>query len=204
MKADAKVSAEKMTPATQSLFLYLLYNHRQEYTIKKQAAEVLKLTRTSITRASEQLKAMGLITEEVCGKEIRMKTVRKGYELYLAGKPYLITPVQSRLYVEKTADCDSFLLAGESALSKVSLLGEPRYETLAVYKGDNFVKNLKKIDVQWQESVEAVQVELWKYDPALFTGNGMVDPVSLALSLADNEDERVQGELSSFMEEYEW
>ena len=30
------------------------------------------------------------------------------------------------------------------------------------------------------------------------------DPVSLAMSLSDNADERVEGELQSFLEEYKW
>ena len=47
-------------------------------------------------------------------------------------------------------------------------------------------------------------VELWKYDPQLFVKNGMVDPVSLAMSLCDMEDERVEGELERYMEEYAW
>jgi len=204
LKSGTKVVTDKMMPATQCLFLYLLYNHQNEYILKKQAANALELTKTSITRASEQLKAMGLITEKISGREIRMKTVSTGYELYKLAKAFLISPVQRRIYVEKNTFCESLLSGGESALSKGSMLGEPKYSVRAVYKGDTLIKELTEIEIKWQENVDAVQIELWKYNPALFGKSGAVDPVSLALSLSDNNDERVQGELDRYMEEYEW
>lgn len=204
LKTMNNVPTDKMMPATQCLFLHLLYNHQNEYVLKKQAAEELSLTRTSITRASEQLKTMGLITEERCGKEMRMKTVSTGYELYSLAREYLITPVQRRMYVEKTDNTEMLVIAGESALSEVSMLGEPKMAVRAVFKGNELVKGLKEVDIKWQESINTIMVELWKYDPLLFVKDGLVDPVSMAMSLADTDDERVQGELERYMEEYEW
>lgn len=204
LKNMENVVADKMMPATQCLFLYLLYNHQHEYALKKQAADDLGLTRTSITRASEQLRAMGLITEEQQGKEIRMKTVVTGYDLYLLAREYLITPVQRRMYVERTDNLNSLVEAGESALSDRSMLGEPRIAIRAAFKGNETVKGLKEVDIKWQENVDIVMIELWKYDPLLFAKEGIVDPVSMAMSLSDSDDERVQGELERCMEEYEW
>ncbi len=204
LKAVHSVVADKMMPATQCLFLYLLYNYPHKYVLKKQAAADLGLTRTSITRASEQLKAMGLIIEEKHGKEVHMKTVAVGYELYTKAMEYLISPVQKRVYVEQVGDLNKLVTAGESALSEVSLLGEPKITIRAVDKDDEIVKDLKEVDIKWQESSDTVMVELWKYDPLLFARRGMVDPVSLAMSLSDIDDERVQSELNRFMKEYEW
>lgn len=204
LKTMNNVATDKMMPATQCLFLYLLYNHQHEYVLKKQAAEELGLTRTSITRASEQLKAMELITEEQCGKEVRMKTVATGYELYSLARYYLITPIQRRMYVEKIDKTEMLAVAGESALSEVSMLGEPKIAIRAIFRGDEIVKGLKEVDIKWQESIDTVMVELWKYNPLLFAKDGVVDPVSMAMSLSDTDDERVQGELERYMEEYEW
>lgn len=204
LKTMNHVTTDKMMPATQCLFLYLLYNHQHEYVLKKQAAEALDLTRTSITRASEQLKGMELITEEQCGKEVRMKTVAAGYELYSLARTYLITPIQRRMYVEKTDKTEMLAVAGESALSEVSMLGEPKIAIRAIFKGDEIVKGLKEVDIKWQENIDPVVVELWKYNPFLFVKDGLVDPVSMAMSLSDTDDERVQSELERYMEEYEW
>lgn len=204
LKTMNNVAADKMMPATQCLFLYLLYNHKQDYTLKKQAAEELGLTRTSITRASEQLKAMGLITEKQYGKEVRMKTVADGYELFSLAKEYLISPVQRKVYVERPKNMEKLTIAGESALSSRSMLGEPKTEVRAVFKGDELVQSLQEIDIKWQENIDTIVVELWKYDPLLFAKEGIVDPVSMAMSLVDIDDERVQGELKRYMEEHEW
>ena len=41
-------------------------------------------------------------------------------------------------------------------------------------------------------------------DPALFAEDHVVDPVSMAVSLRDCPDERVQGEVEGFMEAHQW
>ena len=35
-------------------------------------------------------------------------------------------------------------------------------------------------------------MELWKYDPKLLASDGIADPVSVALSIDSNNDERVE------------
>lgn len=199
-----RYSRSKMMPVTQSLFLYLLYNREDKYVLKKQAAEQLHLTRTSITRASEQLRDMGLLTELVCGKEIHMCPVAEGKEYYEMAREYLINPVQKRICIKANQKTEEMSVAGESALSRCSMLGEPKMRIFAIYKGIEYVKKWTQTDSKWQSDDEMCTVELWKYDPQLFAKNGMVDPVSLAMSLCDMEDERVEGELERYMEEYAW
>lgn len=203
-KKNHIVSVDKMMPVTQSLFLYLLYNQEYDYILKKQAAEKLGLTRTSITRASEQLKQMGLITELNCGKEVHMSTPFCGLELFEKAKPYLINPIQKRICISEKDKPENILVAGESALSMGSMLGAPREITYAIYKKEDIIKSWSEIDPKWQTDEPVCYVELWKYDPVVFARNGSVDPVSLAMSLRDDEDERVQGELQTYLEEYKW
>ena len=50
--------------------------------MKKDAAAAIGVTRTSITRASEQLVAMGLISQEIQGKEYYMRTEMSDFALY--------------------------------------------------------------------------------------------------------------------------
>ena len=187
-KKAADVSIDKMMPATQSLFLYILYHKDNGYIVKKQAADDLSLTRTSITRSSKQLKQMGLIEEEQQGKEIRMIPLASGRDLYERAKDFLINPVQKRLFINENGT--------KSKLFK--------YETYAAYKGSVEMESLELIDPLWQPDRGSMVLELWKYDPALFAVKGEVDPVSLAMSLSESEDERVQGELEEYLEGYEW
>jgi len=49
-----------------------------------------------------------------------------------------------------------------------------------------------------------VMIEVWSYDPATLSQDGIVDPLSLFLSLRDDPDERVQGALRRMLEGLPW
>ena len=49
-----------------------------------------------------------------------------------------------------------------------------------------------------------IEIELWKYNPSVYTSDEMVDIVSLVQSLKDVEDERVEMQIEEIMEEYKW
>ena len=84
------------------------------------------------------------------------------------------------------------------------MLAEPRWPTYAISPA------------QWKTATEtgtvalpeqlpgACEWELWLYDPALVPDRESVDPLSLALSLQDNTDERVQLALDELKEHFPW
>lgn len=195
---------EKMKPAAQCLFLYFLYMVKDGQVIKKQAAEALRLTGTSITRASEQLTAMGLITEETIGKERLMRAAKTGSEFLAQAKPYLINPVFRRIKVKACQELEALPVAGETALSLRTMLNTPPIQKVAMLKSDPIVKTLETVDERWEAGDTLVEAELWKYDPFLFAKDRLVDPVSMMLSLQELQDERVQGELEEYMEAIQW
>ena len=202
-KREKKIAVDHFTPASQCLFFYFLYSARRIPVLKKDAALALGLTRTSITRASEQLKALGLITEAPYWKEIRMTACTEGKEFYDAGEPYFINPVQKRITI-KADEGLKWFYAGESALGKRTMLNEPEIPTVAIDKKQLSEMPLIEMDEKWETEKNLLHVEVWKYDPALFAEDRVVDPVSMAVSLKDCVDERVQGELEEFMEAYQW
>lgn len=193
----------RFTPAAQCLFLYFLY-HGRKPVLKKEAAEALRLTRTSITRASAQLAVMGLLTEEAKGTEVWMRPIASGREYYLLGKPHLINPVSRVITVEGNRLYPTCPLAGESALAERSMLNSPRVTVVALGNRDPMLSELKEVDEKWEPSGFLYRVEIWKYSPILFAQSSVVDPVSMVASLSDNEDERVQGELEEYMEGIQW
>ena len=197
-----QVNAEKMMPVTQALFLHLLYNGNNIPMLKKDAAEHIGVTRTSITRASDQLLSMELIIQENIGKECYMIPAERGMDLFVKAKPYLINPVQN--VIISNDDFDSYPLSGESALAICSMLNEPKIPVRAVFKSDVDVKKISEIDVRWSTDNNAVCIELWKYDPRLFEKRGVVDPVSLAMSFTENVDERIEASIKEYLEGYEW
>lgn len=203
-KKEKILNVDKMTPAAQSLFLHFLYNVKAGTILKKEAAAALGLTRTSITRASEQLVAMGLISEKAYGKELRMSATAIGREYYELARQHLINPVQRVVTVAGNAALQKFPLSGESALSNRSMLNAPKMPVIAICKADPMLKELSVVDEKWEPDSDLLQVEIWKYNPLLFENDEMVDPVSMSLSLQDCMDERVQGELEEYMEGLEW
>jgi len=196
-------SDNRFLPATQILFLLLLYG-RKVYS-KNVAARLLNVSPMSVTRASKQLLQHKLISEEKRGTEIFMSVTnvdRRAY--YEEGKPYLINPVQSVIYEYNYARLALDVPeAGEYGLSLRSDLGYSDYIEYAFYKDDPFVKNKKGVDPNYNDPVDLVRIQKWKYDPMLFSLNGKLDPVSLICCLDDVNDERIHKCLKQVEEEIE-
>ena len=199
-----EIRAEKMMPVTQALFLYMLYRSGGGPIIKKDAADALGVTRTSITRASDQLSDMEIILQEMRGKEYYMSVTENGKALCEKARPYLINPVQKVITISEKDVHKEFPLSGESALSKCTMMNPPAIPVYAVYKADVDSDKLHEIDIRWEPEEKVIQLELWKYDPNLFAKDGIVDPVSLSMCFEENADERIEGSLEDYLEEYEW
>ena len=74
----------------------------------------------------------------------------------------------------------------------------------AIYKGDINKSELHPQEVRWSKMDGLVYLQLWKYEPELFLKKDDVDPVSLACSLSDVYDERVEGEVEDLLGSFEW
>jgi len=201
---STKIKPEKMMPVTQALFLYMLYQSKGRPIMKKDAADAIGATRTSITRASEQLAAMRLISQEMKGKEYYMTLQGAGIDAFENAKPYMINPVQRIITVAEEPGFGNYPLSGESALAKLSMLNDPVIPVRAVRKSGINQEDVAEIDIRWEPEKKAVRLELWKYDPCLFMRNGTVDPVSLAMSFEGNADERIEGAIEEVLEGYQW
>jgi len=133
---------------------------------------------------------------------MRIKYGQQG--MWEKARPYLINPVQKRIVVRERDVKGNYLAAGESALSEYSMLNAPKVKTVALYKGSIKTEELEEIDARWEETENLLQLELWKYDPFIFADGDKVDRISLACSLADCEDERVEMAVEEMLEGNEW
>lgn len=198
------IKADKMMPATQQVFLYLLYNKSENPIMKSTVAEEVGLTRTSLTRSTDQLIEMKLITQEKQGREIHIRCVEQGRKLYELAKPFLINPIQKEIVVDKSQMTQSMLKAGETALAEQTMLNIPAISEYAIYKGAKGIKDVSIVDAQWEDHNNLIKVQLWKYDPHLFSEKEFVDPISLICSFENNEDERIEIQIDEFLEEIKW
>ncbi|MDY5521407.1 MAG: winged helix DNA-binding protein [Agathobacter sp.] len=195
------VKADKMMPATQMVFLELLYMEDEESALKSEVAKKLNLTKTSITRATAQLEEMGLIQQVKSGTEISIKRNCSRKEYYENAKEYLINPVQKVITIMRYEATFESLSAGETALSQVSELNPPRIEERAIYKGEEVIDQLEIVDARYEDLDACLNIQLWKYNPSYFAREGRVDPVSLACTFKGNEDERIEMSIEELLEE---
>lgn len=182
---------EQFTPAAQLLFLLFLY--RNNSYSKSEAAQALRISAMSITRASKQLSDVGLIIEEKKGTEVRMRICSENRdEFYERGKKYLMNPVQSSIYLLNSRKPKNAPEAGEFALLQMSDFGYVDYVEYAINKDNPIVARWVSVDPQMYDYKNICKYQLWKYDPLLFSNGRTVDPVSLICSLKDSDDERIQ------------
>jgi hypothetical protein len=118
-----------------------------------------------------------VLTSELTAKELFTKT-----------QPVLFNPVRRQFYIDRSELPENCFFAGESALSKKSMIGAPPVEVYGVAKTRKFVSQT----TQLIDNAKQCQIELWRYDPTILSGEQCADPLSLALSLAHLNDERVE------------
>ena len=197
-RKDYPKKIESLSPLAQVVFLYyLLHKELPDSVPFQQIINGLNaISKVYVTRAVQELSAINLatITSNGKSKSIHFESSRK--ELWEQAQPYLRSPVIKHVRVETIPS--SSPLAGISALAEISELNDDTEQTYALYSRD-FDKSLPTFEFSGQK------LELWRYDPRLLCESiGSVDKLSLYLSLKDEHDPRIKGELSKIMEEFQW
>ena len=199
------VKPTRLTASGQLLFLYMLYAGDDIPSNKVSLAKQLEVSAMTVTRAVQELQALGLVETERRGRCDYVSAAAAGRELYEKARPYLINPVQERKYAVRSPFLDQLPLSGESAVAERSMLNPPAISCRAV---DRHLcaarKDIEYVDPAWYGHNDYVELEIWKYDPCIFSRGEMVDVVYLAASLADCRDERVEAAVEEMMEAYEW
>lgn len=189
-RGDApKLKCEEILPSAQMLLLYFIYEGGRELTTIK-AAKDLELTPTSISRASKQLEDLGLLKSKRVGVFKILYFEGAPNDLFYKAQNYLVNPVKRTVYIPKEKLETDLLKSGYSALSDLSDLNASKVEcyataSISCYR-DCMTYDL--IDANHQ-----VAVQMWRYDPKKLSKTNTVDELSLALSLKDDADERVEG-----------
>lgn len=179
---------DKFVYSTQLLFLAYMYNHEKKVYVSD-LSKSLPFSAMTLSRAVKQLEMtdLFLVYKDGVNKVIESKYSHK--ELFERIQHYLLTPVRQVGYMNQSLVTDYMVLAGESALSEMSMLNPSRIRTYAVYEKD--FDNSQLIDELIDPDVQ-VKVEIWAYNPQLFTHTNIADTLSIVLSLKENKDERIE------------
>ena len=188
------MKVEKFLPATQVLFFYYLYQGKKDMYISK-AVKDLGYSAMTISRAAKQLVQTGYFTESKDGVQKLLTGTLERRELFEKVRPALINPVRRRTSIKKANLTKEYLLAGDTAIAKQTMVNDSMFRCYAVTGKE------KLTELPYALSAETdIVVELWKYEPQLLSKNGMVDPLSLVMSFEDEKDERIQEAIEELLD----
>ena len=204
VQENIQEEAKGFTTPAQITYLYFLY-HKEEVVNTTDFAKKLGFNKMTASRALNDLYHANLITYEIGGMTGRSKEYKriKDPDYFLRGRNYLKTPVRKIIYT-KTRPLDA-LTAGMEALSELSMINPPGHPIMAI---DRNKLNNEQVEVVNNKDLikdtKLVELELWDYDPGLFSNNGHVDLLSLYASLKEETDERVRQALEEVLRGEPW
>lgn len=195
---------EKLTAMAQFLLLNLIYKPHLNMSSKAEIAESIEQSNMNISRSIQELKSLGLIREEISGRRSLVFSMYDPKEMYHKAKQFMSSPVQKKVYLKDDALNLNLPIAGLEALSIRSFLNGPDRKVRAIDRKSfkSISKNYIINTPLWETSFDIVELEVWKYNPQAFANNDVVDPISLALSLKDSNDERIEIQIDKILEDF--
>ena len=188
-------------PAQFLVVMEILYGRVEGETVRELSRE-FSFSATTMSRAVRELLALHLVeTGEGRARPLHFALDKHG--LWTAALAYLKSPVKSMWYTPSCSPLQSLPYAGMSALARLSMMNEDERQCYAVSyptakplieKGIFHAQPLKDTDHL---------IEVWAYDPHDLSSKDSltVDPLSLYLSLASENDERVRKAIEGLVKE---
>lgn len=193
------------SPSTQVVVLHALLRDAGQVLVPTEMAPRLGYSTMTMTRAFDELETANLAEVTIRGRERCLRFSGSRKEIWEKAQPYLRSPVNKRLFIRRTEGAKSAIGSGLTALAHYSMLAAPPYTTYALSREDwKALRQRHKIIQVPAQDPDASEIEVWWYPPALFAEHGIVDPLSLYLSLKDDHDERTEAALEEMMEKFRW
>ncbi len=199
--------AKTLTPVAQYLLLYHLQIGGIEGMAARDIEDKIPYSYASITlglTCLEDLRLCKKVTEASKRKVIHFDM--KGMNLWEQAQPFLVNPVEERIYCDGLLSDDSFPECGINALAHYTRLNPDPERTIMMSVKQ--LRNFKSSEalVRPNEFDGNIIIEAWKYPPVTAIGvkAEWVDKLSLAISLREDEDPRVEGEVERLINETEW
>lgn len=195
---------KSFTPSAQVSYLYFFYNRDTVINITD-FSEIFGWPLMTASRALNELYNAKLLTYKIGGKTSRSKEYSRisDMDYFENGRELLSSPVKRIVYV-KAVPKDSYV-AGLEALAEQSMINPPKHKIRAIHSKCLVSRDLEIIknkDIVKDE--KTVELQVWDYDPKLFTNNNLVDVVSLYASLREEKDERIEQALEEVLRGEKW
>lgn len=199
--------AKRLTPTAQYILLYHLQVESLEGMSARDISHRLPYSYESITLGLTCLNDLGLCQKvSDCGNSKIIRFSLKGKELWNKAKDLLIDPVEKRIYCDSMTTELKFAQCNINALSHYTWLNPDNSQMFMMSKkelqrltAENALLNINEFDGD-------VMIEVWKYPIVSYKGNTneRVDKLSLAITLREDNDPRVEGEIERLINEIEW
>ena len=199
--------AQKLTPVAQYLLLYHLQIESINGKTARDLENLIPYSYASITIGLTCLEELELLSKTTIGGKSKIIHFElSGNKLWDVTQEYIINPVDEIVFCDKFDSDAVYPTCGINALSHYTMLN-PDPEKM-------FVMTKK----QWQEIKASdvlgcpnkydgnILIEVWKYPPVGIKDERQewVDRLSLAISLKEDKDPRVEGEVERLINETEW
>lgn len=203
-----KIRAAKMylSPSAQVILIYALLSEssKPEFTTS-QLADHFGYSAMTYSRAFDEISdaELGEIRKNNRKKSICLSKPKK--QVWEEAQSWLRSPVKNYKWVSQSILPMNFPEAGISALTRYSMIAEPRYPEIAMSQQEfKQITEMKSFRESPYADQDSVKLEIWHYSPGRITDKPYVDPLSLYLCLKDSNDERIQGALNEMMEQLPW
>ena len=199
--------AKRLTPVAQFLLLFHLQVESLEGRAARDIEKKVPYSYASITLGISCLADLGICQKVADGSKRKVLHFHeKGRQLWDKVQSLLINPVEQRVYCDEFLSEEHFLVCGINALAHYTMLN-PDSEKMIMMSA----KQLRELSssgalVRPNEYDGDVLIEAWKYPPVVIKGETLnwVDKLSLALSLREDSDPRVEGEVERLIDEMVW
>ncbi len=196
LKGNRNNDREAIPAMAQCIVLYHLQIASLNNKTAQELAELFSVSYPNINRALRWLRERGFIALNG-GKTKNISFNHSRNVLWDNIKHDLVNPIDRVLYTDEVSyDAN---VAGVNALAQYTMINNEPSETYAISK-DEF----KQLSISTDKEFGANRIEIWKYSPKHLSNNGIVDKISLFLTLKDSDDERIQIELESMINNMTW
>ena len=197
--------AERIAPTTQLVVTAALLGERLDDANLTELAGRFDVAVMSMTRALDELETLEIAKARQVGRQRRLHFTMQGRELWGFVKDRLQSPVRKLRTIQGDLDEAAAPLAGESALAHYTMLASQRIVRRAIdaTRWKELAPRLTSVDEAGFED-DRIELETWRYDPVVLANDGVVDPISLYLSVRHYNDERIEQAAEQLLEQFGW
>ena len=177
---------QKMPPTAQMIVLYHL---ERELIVEQQISDIadkMRVSYATCNKAISWLRGHGLAHETKEGKLKLISLDADKHEVWEKALEYMYSPVEKVMYAAQ----ETGMLSGYNALA---------HYTHLVRTDERVYAWFGKIPATFSPEENAVEMQIWRYNPGVLSEDGVVDPLSLYLTLREDEDERVSMEMEEMI-----